>query len=398
MSGHAFDPDKNDYIDALRLSAKEQEEMLAKLDGSPTSAAADERRVDKRINYQRQAGLIVQMRHLGGSITNYLVKARNLSTSGIGFLHGAFVYPGTRCAIALITINDKIVRAEGEVVRCRLVSKHVHEVGVRFDQPIRMRDFIAGRPISGAEEQGGAPLPQLGGHVLYVEDSISDQELLKFHLAKLGTKVQAVSNGLAALDLASHTKFDAVMTGVWLPVMSGAELAQCLREMGYTGPIIAMTADDREDVRTEALERGCTCVLAKPYQLHDLVAVLSEHMPKAAAPGEQALMSELWGDVAIRPLVCTFIKHLGEQLTQVKKLLEAGKRDLLVQKMCLDVKGSAGGYGYPQISAGAGELLQMLIAGAAADKIKEQADALWDLYSSAQRGVDSGGDAAIAAA
>jgi len=395
----SFDPEKSEYIDSLRLSQREQDELIAKLDHSSPTPGTDERRIDERVPYQRQAGLIVQMRHPGGSIANYLVRARNLSTSGIGFLHGSFVYPGTRCSLALITIDNRIVRVEGQVVRCRLVCRHIHEVGVHFDRSIRMRDFVARDLVVGTDVETSTELPRLSGQVLYVEDSISDQELLKFYLGKLGTKVTTVSNGLAALDLASDTKFDAVITGVWLPVMSGAEVAKSLRDMGYAGPIIGLSADERPETAADAVAHGCTCVLTKPYKFEQLIEVLVKHMAVRGSDGDEdeMLISELWADKAMRPLICTFLQRLEDQINEIKRLLQSGKNDMILRKLCLDLKGTAGGYGYPQISQAAQELLEAIAAGSPAEQLKELFGALAGLYQSACRAVAKEGAALMEA-
>jgi CheY-like chemotaxis protein/HPt (histidine-containing phosphotransfer) domain-containing protein len=226
--------------------------------------------------------------------------------------------------------------------------------------------------------------------VLYIEDSISDQELLKFFLKKLGTSVQTAPNGLVALDLAQQRKFDAVITDMWLPAMSGSEAAQALREMGYKGPIIALTADEREECHKEAIVRGCTCVLAKPCSFEKLAEVLSRHLPHRSSrpPEEPELVSELWGDVQIRPLIRSFLKHLDTELAQIQQQLEGGKRDLLIQKLCLDIKGSSGGYGYSQVSSAAAELLDLLMSGATTELLKEQFQVLSELCRSALRGVE----------
>ena len=90
----------------------------------------------------------------------------------------------------------------------------------------------------------------------------------------------------------------------------------------------------------------------------------------------------------IRPLIRAFLKHLEEQLSQMQQQLDNGKRDLLIQKMCLDVKGSAGGYGFSQISVAAAELLELLTGDAPAQSLKEQFGALSELCRSAVRGVE----------
>ena len=238
-----IDPDGGPCFDSLRLSPRDQAQLLADLSRTSSNpSAGNNRRTGDRHQYILEAGLIVRMHHPGGSTVNYLVRARNLSTDGLGFLHGSFLHKGTRCVVGLKTVNQKPTRIDGKVVRCQHVRGHIHDIGVRFDAKIQMSDFVGGAVNLDPAAETSTELPALRGKILYVEDSISDQELLKFHLDSVGIEVERVSNGADALTAAERTKFDAVITGVWLPGMSGPEFAECLRKNGYKGAIIALTS------------------------------------------------------------------------------------------------------------------------------------------------------------
>ncbi|MGA2500942.1 MAG: response regulator [Tepidisphaeraceae bacterium] len=370
MSGTEFR--RNDYVDSLRLSEDDEIEILADLARETTMRNGRDRRHQSRVPYQRRAGLMVQMHHPGGTIANYLVRVRDLSSGGMGFLHGSFVYSGTRCAVILLTNDKKAIRVDGVVVRCSHVRKHIHQIGLHFDAPICLRDFVAGSLLPlGEDLQTSKELPHLAGTVMYVEDSVSDQELLTFHLLNVGVKVKAVSNVLAAVELASQTKFDAVLANIWLPAMSGLDLADFLRQSGYKGPIIALTADDREEVSRDAMSHGCTAVLVKPYAIDNLIGLLQPHLPQNgdADPGH-VLLSSLWGDERMQPLIRTFLGRLKDEVAEMDRLVKSGKGGAGLRKLCLDVKGSAGGYGFQQVSEAAQEILELLLAEADAERIK----------------------------
>lgn len=380
-------------VDSLRLSRREQDELMAQLSTAGVAAGA-ERRTEERLAYQKQAGMVVQMHHPGGTVANYMVRARNLSSRGIAFLHGGFVYTGTRCVLALMTIDNKVMRVEGQVARCQHVRGHVHDIGVQFDSPIRMRDFVAGNLLMGSSTELSMELPRLSGRVLYVEDSISDQELLKFHLGNAGVQVRSVSNGMAALELVKQTTFHVVITGVWLPTMPGPQIAQALRDGGYAGPIIALTADERDRTRLEAVMRGCTMVLVKPYTVEDLIGALARHLPaeKDGEPQPEAIpdtaVSELWPDERMRPLIRQFLQQLDHTIGEMRPLVDAASPDQRLVKLCLDVKGSAGGYGYPQISRAAWDLMQLMMDDAQAANIGRQFAHLAQWATAACRSAD----------
>jgi CheY-like chemotaxis protein len=372
------------YVDSLRMSPAEQKEILSRLSQHEHSIAKN-RRKKERLHYTNPAGLIVQMRHPGGSASNFLVRARNLSTTGIGFLHGSFVYTGTPCMLALRAANGKVVGVEGLVARCQHVKGHVHDIGVSFSEPIDLAQFISGPGEEAGECSPSTELPRLRGNVLIVEDSISDQDLMQFQLESLGVKFRAVSNGLDAIELVDSVQYDMIITSMWLPGMTGAELTSGLRKAGFMQPIVAVTADDKPETRTEMLERGCTDVLVKPYQLEAFVAVMSKHLPTNAVGLEQSLPMEslLWGNAKMRPLICKFLSRLVPQVNEINRLLSTPGAEPLVQKFCMDLKGTAGGYGYPEISAAARDLLKEIAADGASEKVRDLAQKLLAMCQSA---------------
>src|SRR4051812_30907003 len=119
-------PDRANCRDSLRISAQEQGDILSELDRRAASQKSSERRNDERLRYVQQALLFMQVRHPGGTTSNYLVRTRNLSTTGIGFLHGTFLYSGTPCTLSLRNSKNKFVDIEGTIVRCSHVRGHIH--------------------------------------------------------------------------------------------------------------------------------------------------------------------------------------------------------------------------------------------------------------------------------
>jgi CheY-like chemotaxis protein len=348
-------------FDTLRISAHEQMELLAELERHDAESSQHrERRTEDRILYRSLAGLIVRMRHPGGTTANYLVRTRNISNRGIGFLHGSFVYSGTSCTVVLRTLEGKAESVEGSVVRCHHLRGRIHDIGVRFAQPIRLRHFVVSIIPSTSNAEQSVELPRFRGRVLYVENSPSDQDLLKFYMDSLGVELHIASDGLEAMERADSTRFDLVITAIWLPAMSGTEVAASLRQSGYTGPIIALTADDRTETRAQAMDSGCTSILMKPYRLEELVQALGQHLPRTPLPNEQpALLSELWDKEPMRPLIRKFLDRLDGHMRQIQQAVTSSGPTHLLQKLCMDLKGSAGGFGYPQISGAAQKLLEL---------------------------------------
>lgn len=117
------------------------------------------------------------------------------------------------------------------------------------------------RPLT---EESNERLPVLSGTVLYADDDEPSRGLLQLMLKQSGVALSCVQNGLEAVDAVRAQVFDLVLLDIQMPVMDGLAAARLLREKGYQGPILAVTAHvmPQEVARYEAA--GFTGWLAKP--------------------------------------------------------------------------------------------------------------------------------------
>jgi CheY-like chemotaxis protein len=279
--------DYRNCIDSVRLSQEEREALLTRLDSTPVSAAARERRSQERVPYRRASRLLVQMHHPGGTEQSFLVSARNLSCGGIAFLHGSFVYDGTTCILALITTDHHLLQVEGRVVRCRHVTRHLHDIGVKFDGSIDLDQFVAAAAPTGVIP-ASRPVPRLGGKALCLVDRPADQQVIGFYLGQLGMEARVLGDAMVGFELAVRVKFDAILTNMFVPPMSAGDMAGLLRQAGYAGPIIALAGEKDETAGREAIEQGCNHVLVKPYSLEELMDVLLQHLGEPGGKAQAA--------------------------------------------------------------------------------------------------------------
>jgi hypothetical protein len=130
-----------EFVDTLRITKREWLTLLSQLEREATQRIGQEKRRDQRKRYRAMTAMLIQMVHPGGSRITYLVRSRNLSRSGFGFLHGGYLHSNTRCNLTL-TAHDGTPRpVAGKVVRCRHLQGKVHEVGIKFDKPININEF-----------------------------------------------------------------------------------------------------------------------------------------------------------------------------------------------------------------------------------------------------------------
>ena len=116
--------------------------------------------------------------------------------------------------------------------------------------------------------------------VLIAEDSSSMRKMINFTLVENGFEVKEVKNGKEALDQINNEceKFKLIITDINMPVLNGLELIKELRNhpvYKFT-PIIVITTESEEDIRTKGKLAGATAWLVKPFNPEHLLNTVNK--------------------------------------------------------------------------------------------------------------------------
>jgi twitching motility two-component system response regulator PilH len=117
---------------------------------------------------------------------------------------------------------------------------------------------------------------------LVVDDSPTDQHVLKNILEKAGFKVETASDGEEAITKARGIQPSLILMDVVMPVLNGFQATRKLRQDAETAdiPVIMVTTKDQETDRSWGLRQGAEAYLVKPVSATDLLerveAVLSD--------------------------------------------------------------------------------------------------------------------------
>ena len=120
------------------------------------------------------------------------------------------------------------------------------------------------------------PAVQLGGRVLLVEDNEVNRLLVQRILNRAGIEVVEAEHGQQAVDIIlKDNRFDLVIMDMQMPVMDGYVAAGAIRDAGYQGAVLALTANVMSDDRRRCLDAGCDDFLGKPVRANKLLAACS---------------------------------------------------------------------------------------------------------------------------
>lgn len=147
------------------------------------------------------------------------------------------------------------------------------------------------QPATGVASAAAEPEHRLEGvRVLVVDDSEDNRRIVTHHLRRAGASVRTAANGAEAIEAAFQPNGDGhspnvILMDADMPVMDGVAATRCLRERGYAGGIVALTADSSVSARNELINAGCNVCLAKPADRIQLVAtVRAQTSPPASLP------------------------------------------------------------------------------------------------------------------
>ncbi|ENC6708514.1 response regulator [Vibrio harveyi] len=114
--------------------------------------------------------------------------------------------------------------------------------------------------------------PSKSTNILVVEDTESNQLVIKLILNKLGHNVFIASHGAEALTfLEQQTQdIDIILMDVSMPVMDGITATRLIRKKGIKTPIIALTAHALESDKATCMKAGMDGFVSKPVRRQDI--------------------------------------------------------------------------------------------------------------------------------
>ncbi|MDR1836473.1 MAG: response regulator, partial [Treponema sp.] len=176
-------------------------------------------------------------------------------------------------------ITVKSVVGEGTNVTVRLPQK-TDGVGIRGvigrEVAENLRQFQLGNAVQMKKSQfTHEHMPY--GRVLIVDDVETNLYVAKGLMAPYGLKIDLATSGFEAINkIKEGNLYDIIFMDHMMPKMDGIEAAKMIRGMGYTRPIVALTANALAGQAEVFLRNGFDGFISKPIDIRQLNVSLNK--------------------------------------------------------------------------------------------------------------------------
>lgn len=107
--------------------------------------------------------------------------------------------------------------------------------------------------------------------ILLVEDDYDVATNVCEYLESASHEVEVAPDGLIGLDCVTREKYDCVILDISLPRLTGIQLCERIRNLGFSElPILMLTAMGNLSYKEDAYEAGADDYLVKPFALKEL--------------------------------------------------------------------------------------------------------------------------------
>jgi len=160
------------------------------------------------------------------------------------------------------------ISAVGRIESCNQIEENVYVVSVDYDKPIDCTQVITWM------DQWIDVIPD-ARKALVIDDDPDSNRILDYRLKQMDVEPVIASSSEQAFDLLNEHKIDVVLLDIYLGEELGFDVSMKLREIGYDGPIVAISSDTSLNTEGHSLASGCNTFLTKPIKPKGLQEILA---------------------------------------------------------------------------------------------------------------------------
>jgi len=171
--------------------------------------------------------------------------------------------------------------------------------------------------------------------VLVVDDDEAVCRSLKQTLTSNGFAVDAINSPQEALELLRSNIYDIAIYDLVMPDMDGIELLRETKKINSALPVVMITAFATIDSAVEAMKRGASDYIEKPFRTREILAVVRRALEEAKfrkSISELSTSKEVEEVISslnspLRRLILSYLEERGEKLSFTQLQRGVGERD-----------------------------------------------------------------------
>ncbi len=249
--------------------------------------------------------------------------------------------------------------------------------------------------------------PPRGGRVLLAEDNEINAMLATTILEEAGYSVEAVANGVEAVEAASRGGFDLILMDVQMPVMDGLQATRRIRELeggSSRTPVVALTANAMRSDQDACLAAGMDDFVPKPLDPDGFLRVVGRFVTGQAASAADAGardrtavlpdlddaqldgLTRLMPPARLRAIIETFLAAAQGRMRRIEACARDDDMTGLARE-AHDLKGVSGNFGARRLQhlaerlEGAAKVGDTAQAGPLVDEVRRASITAWDLVA-----------------
>ncbi|MBC7125806.1 MAG: response regulator, partial [Bacteroidales bacterium] len=159
-----------------------------------------------------------------------------------------------------------------------------------------------------------------GTSILIIDDDEVNRLIVTEIAKNVGLEVDAISDAKNLIDQLKAKKYDAVITDIQMPEVSGYEVVQLIENAGYSIPVFAITANDMIDNPEHFSSLGFSGYLIKPFTEADLIRLLGPVIgATGVVTGDKRVRTDTYNKFDIEEIY----RFTGGNKESVKLILES---------------------------------------------------------------------------
>jgi CheY-like chemotaxis protein len=209
--------------------------------------------------------------------------------------------------------------------------------------------------------------PVKPARILVAEDSAYNRLLVEVYLKGSPNQLTFVKDGKAALDQFAATDFDLILMDVLMPVMDGLDATRAIRELerrrgAPSTPILALSANASVEDIEKSDNAGCSAHFRKPISKLELLSAIEKYARRLNPATVVRLESLEPESIEVPPglehIVPVYLENRRKEVLEMLALLASSDFERLTT-LSHNLKGSGGGYGFPELTR-LGDILERL--------------------------------------